>query len=355
VNAEDGPARFGPSPSAGSGVPRQPDRVTDRRLSLERIARAAATIDRVFLDSPQYRVESLEEPLGCRVLVKVETLNPIRSFKGRGADWYVASLDPAPRLQSGESRPHLVCATAGNFGQGMAYAARKRGVPITVFTGRDANPLKVERMRGFGADVRLAADMDAAFDDAASFAAESGARLVVDGRDPAIGEGAGTIGIELLRWPEPLDTILVPLGDGSLLAGIARWVKAHQAATRMVGVCAAGAPAMERSWRAGRVEVVQGTGTIADGLAVTAPFPEALTDITGLVDDILLVPDEALLDAMRLAHRELGLVLEPSGAAGLAAVIAHGGRFRDQLVGVILTGGNLTPDQIRRWLAAPSS
>ena len=317
--------------------------MTEHRLSLERIAQAATVIDPVFLESPQFRAESLDEPLGCRVVVKVETLNPIRSFKGRGADYCVASLD---------GRPHLVCATAGNFGQGMAHAARKRGVPITVFTGRDANPLKVERMRALGADVRLSADMDAAFAEAESFAAAENARWVVDGRDAAIGEGAGTIGIELLRWPEPLEAIVVPLGDGSLLAGVARWVKAHQPATRMIGVCADGAPAMERSWRSGRVEEVEGAGTIADGLAVTAPFPEALTDLTGLVDDILLVEDEMLVQAMRRAHEEVGLVLEPSGAAGLAALMTHRERFRDRLVGVILTGGNLTPDQIRTWLTA---
>jgi threonine dehydratase len=333
--------------------------VIAHRLSLERIAQAASAIDPVFRDSPQYHAETLDGPLGCRVVVKVETLNPIRSFKGRGADWFVASLDEtAGHDRAGReenvaaARPHLVCATAGNFGQGMAYAARKRDVPITVFTGRDANPLKVERMRALGADVRLAADMDAAFAEAEAFAAEQGARWVVDGRDPAIGEGAGTIGIELLRRPEPLDAILVPLGDGSLLAGIARWVKVHRPATRMIGVCAAGAPAMERSWRSGRVEEVEGTGTIADGLAVTAPFPEALADITGLVDDILLVTDETLVQAMRLAHADLGLVVEPSGAAGLAAVMTHRERFRDQLVAVILTGGNLTPDQMREWLTA---
>ncbi len=313
------------------------------RFSLERIAQAAGVIDPVFLDSPQFEAEPLGRELGCRLVVKVETLNPIRSFKGRGAEWFAASL---------EGRPHLVCTTAGNFGQGLAYAARKRGLPITTFSSLHANPLKVERMRALGAEVRLAGeDFDAAHEVAKRFAAEIGARLVEDGRDPAIGEGAGTIGVELLRWPEPFDAIVVPLGDGSLLAGIARWVKAHRPATRMVGVCASGAPAMERSWRSGRWQETERADTIADGIAVTSPYAEALADLTGLLDDILLVEDETIVEAMRRAHRELGLVLEPSGAASLAALLAHRERFEGQLVGAILSGGNVTVEQMKQWLA----
>ncbi len=312
------------------------------RLSLEHIAHAAAVIDPVFLDSPQFRAESLEQELGCRVVVKVETLNPIRSFKGRGTEYLTASLD---------GRPHLVCATAGNFGQGMAYSARKRALPLTIFTSVAANPLKVERMRALGAEVRLVGeDFDAAHLAARGFAAEIGARLVEDGREQAIAEGAGTIGLELRRWPERFDAILVPLGDGALLAGVARWVKAHQPATRMIGVCASGAPAMERSWRAGKVQEL-GAETIADGIALTVPYPEALADLMGLVDDILLVEDHALLAAMRRAQQELGVVLEPAGAAGLAALQTHREQFRGQLVAAILSGGNITAQQMGQWLA----
>jgi threonine dehydratase len=315
--------------------------IQPRRLSLERIVQAATMIDPMFLNSPQYLAESLGQQLDCRLVVKIETLNPIRSFKGRGAEYLVATLD---------GRPHLVCATAGNFGQGMAYAARKRGLLLTVFAAGNANPLKLERMRALGADVRLAGDIDAAYLAAEAFALENHALLVTDGRDPAIGEGAGTIGLELLRWPDPFDAILVPLGDGSLLAGVARWVKAHRPATQMIGVCAKGAPAVERSWRSGRVQELDGADTIADGLALSSPYPEALADITGLVDDILLVEDNTLLEAMRRAHQELGVVLEPSGAAGVAALLTYRERFQGQLVGAILSGGNITVDQIGKWL-----
>jgi threonine dehydratase len=305
-----------------------------QRLSIERIAQAARLIDPVFLNSPQFQAESLSERLGCRLVVKVETANPIRSFKGRGAEYLAATL---------AGRPPLVCASAGNFGQGMAFAARKRGLSLTVFAAVSANPLKVERMRALGAEVRLqGADFDAAKLAARAFAADSGARFVEDSRDVETAEGAGTIGMELLRWPEPFDTLLVSLGNGALIAGIARWVKAHHPATRIIGVCASGAPAMERSWRSGQM--------MADGIGVRVPVPEALDDLAGLVDDIVLVEDDAMLAAMRLAHQELGLVLEPSGAAGMAALLAYGDRFGGQLIGTILCGGNLTPEQLRQWL-----
>jgi threonine dehydratase len=314
------------------------------RLSLERIERAASLIDPVFLEAPQFQAEAFEDLLDCRLVVKVETLNPIRSFKGRGTEAFAATLD---------GRPPLVCATAGNFGQGMAWSARKRGLRLTIFAARTANPMKVERMRALGGDVRLVGeDADAAWAAAEAYAAEHGARLAVDGRDVAISEGAGTIGIELLRWPDPLDAIVVPVGDGALISGVARWVKAHRPETRMIGVCASGAPAMERSWRAGRVEEQGPADTIADGIALRAPFPEALTDLTGLVDDFLLVDDRAMLAAMRHAHARLGVVLEPAGAAGLAALLGGHGRFRGQLVATILTGGNITERQMSDWLVA---
>ncbi len=314
----------------------------DHRLSLERIAEAARVIDPVFLNAPQYRAEPIESAFGCRVVVKVETINPIRSFKGRGTGYLVSTL-AEPR--------HLVCATAGNFGQGMAYAARARGLPVTIFTSTNASPMKIARMRAFGADVRpQGTDYDDAHRQAMAFADQVGGRLVEDGRDRAIAEGAGTIAVELLEWPEPIDDIVVPVGDGALIGGVARWVKAHQASTRVVGVAAAGAPAMERSWRAGRAQALELANTIADGISVQSPFAEAVTDMIGLVDEMLLVQDHQMLQAMRLALSELGIVLEPSGAAGLAALLANPARFAGRLTATILTGGNLTTAQMQQWL-----
>ncbi len=309
---------------------------------MARIEEAARSIDRVFRDTPLFQLAPLSARLGLELHLKVETVNSIRSFKGRGAEWFVAGLEGAPPL---------VCGSAGNFGQGLAYAAAKRGLALTVFAARAANPLKVERIRELGAQVRLEGeDFDAAKEAARSFALANGALFVEDGREPAIAEGAGTIGLELERSGAAFDALLVPLGNGALLNGIGRWIKAHAPATRVIGVVAAGAPAMERSFRERRPVATDSVSTLADGIAVRVPVPEAVEEMLLWVDDVLAVEDEAILEAMRLLHREAGLVVEPAGAAGVAAALAHRERFAGRRIATPLCGGNLTAEQVRRWL-----
>ena len=313
------------------------------RISLENIRHAMDVIDPVFLGSPQYRADTIEHELGCGLVVKVEVLNPIRSFKGRGAWYFVSTLEPGARI---------VCASAGNFGQGLAYAVRARGdVNLTVYASVNANPLKLERMRSLGANVVLAGeDFDAAKLAAKEFARQSGVMMVEDGLIPSISEGAGTMGVELARWPEPLRNLLVPLGNGAMLGGVARWFKHASPGTRVIAVQAVGAPAMIESWRSGTVVQHGSIQTIADGIGVRVPVPEAVTEMIGLVDDAILVRDETILLAIKLAHRHLGLVLEPSGAVGLAAILENRERFAGQLNATILCGGNLTATQMEAWL-----
>lgn len=314
----------------------------NHRLSLERIAEAMQVIDPVFLHTPQYRAESLEPMLGCRLVVKVETLNPIRSFKGRGASYTLAKLAGAGRL---------VCASAGNFGQAMAYACRTHGVPLIVYASINASPLKVERMRALGAEVRLyGEDFDAAKLEAKRVAAAENMTFVEDSREAATGEGAATIGLELAQWPEPFDSLLIALGNGAMLTGIGRWFKAHSPASQVIGVAASGAPAMVESWQRDAIVEHAQVATIADGIAVRLPVPEAVADMQGTVDEAILVSDEAILAAMKLLHEHLGLVVEPSGAVGVAAILSEPARFRDQLVATVLCGGNLTAQQMRQWL-----
>ena len=314
----------------------------NHRLSLAHIEQAMSVIDPVFLHTPQYRAESLDAVLGCRLVVKVETVNPIRSFKGRGASYLLANVPAGAQL---------ICASAGNFGQAMAYACRSKGVRLIVYASVNANPLKVERMRDLGAEVRrYGDDFDAAKLEAKRVAQRQGIRMVEDSLDPATAEGAGTIGLELLRWPEPLDAVLVALGNGALVNGVGRWVKANAPATAVVAVAAAGAPAMVESWQTGTIVEYPTANTIADGIAVRVPIPEAMTDMRETVDDALLVRDEMLLTGMRLLHQHLGLVVEPSAAVGVAALLENPARFKDQTVASILCGGNLTPQQVREWL-----
>jgi len=312
------------------------------RLSIERVEEAARIIDAAFLRTPQFVCEPLGDSLGVRLALKIETLNPIRSFKGRGTEFLVSQLG---------GKANLICASAGNFGQAMAYSCRKRGVPLVVYAAVHANPLKIERMRALGAEVRLhGEDFDGAKIEAKRVAAQGGARLVEDGYEPATGEGAGTIGLEWLAFRETLDTLLIPLGNGALLGGVAVVLKERSPRTRIVAVQAAGAPAMVQSWRSDRVIVHARMETIADGIGVRVPIPEALDDLRGLIDDAVLVGEQEIVEGMRLLHRHAGVVAEPSGAVGVAALLQHREMFRGPLVGTIVTGGNLTPDQMRQWL-----
>ena len=300
-------------------------------------------IDPVFLETPQFVCEPLSDRLGMTTVLKVECVNPIRSFKGRGTDYLLHRLGPQPA--------GLVCASAGNFGQGMAYAARKRGVAMTVFAAVTANPLKVERMRALGANVILdGRDFDEAKDAAVRHAAQTGAFYVEDGLLGPIAEGAGTIAIELGRMDEPLDACIVPLGNGSLINGMGTWIKRYSPTTTVVAVCPAGAPAMELSWRAGKPVSTSDMDTIADGIAVRVPVPAALDIMRTAVDEVMLVTDEEIVEAMRWLHRDAGIVVEPAGAAGVAAIALRRDKLAGKRVAVPLTGGNVTEEQIQTWL-----
>ena len=310
-------------------------------ISVGGIREAADVIDPVFLNSPQFDCEPLSQRLGVTTVLKVETANPIRSFKGRGTDFLLHRL--------GTNTPALVCASAGNFGQGMAFACRKRGVRLTVFASHKANPLKLARMSGLGAKIELeVGDFDDAKAAARRHADKHGAQFIEDGLIGAIGEGAGTIGLELTRH-EKFDAVFVPLGNGSLVNGVGTWIKHASPDTRVVAVCAERAPSMALSWKA-RKAVDAPSDSIADGIAVRVPIPAAVDITLDTVDDIALVSDDAMRDWMRRIFIDAGLVVEPSAAAGLAAIAERAHELRGKRVAAILTGGNLTEQQIRDWL-----
>ncbi|MGA6158728.1 threonine ammonia-lyase [Stenotrophomonas sp. NPDC087984] len=312
-------------------------------LSPDGIDDAARLINPAFLHTPQFSDPSLSRALGRDTVVKVETLNPLRSFKGRGVDLF---------LRQAAVARHVVCASAGNFGQAMAYVGRARGIPVTVFAAHDANPNKVARMRELGAEVLLSGpDFDAAKDAARAYA---GTRpecvFVEDGDEPLIAEGAGTIAVELA--PLGLDAIVVPVGNGALISGIGCWTKARSPRTRIIGVCAAGAPAMATSWRTGAPETTGPVHTMADGIAVRVPVPAAVAWMREVVDEVLLVDEEDIRRALRLVRDTLGLILEPSGAVGIAAALRHD--LGAGSLATVLTGGNFSPGLLRELAPDPA-
>lgn len=313
-------------------------------VGVSQIEKADGCIDPLFRNTPQFLAEQLGDALGLRALLKVETVNPIRCFKGRGTD-FLARTRPRGDV--------LVCASAGNLGQGLAFAGRAHGLTTKIFASRSVDRGKLLAMRALGAEVHLVdGDFDAARQHAGETAARHGWTLVEDGSDAPLAEGAGTIAVELTRGNVAVDHVLVPVGNGSLACGVAAWLKAVSPSTQVIAVGATGAPAMEHAWRTGdTIPSTTPTTTFAAGLAARVPAPRAVKAMRATVDDFVLVDDRQLLDAMRLLVRTTGLITEPSGAAALAGAIA----MRDQLAGataaLVITGGNvderLLPQVIR--------
>jgi threonine dehydratase len=220
---------------------------------------------------------------------------------------------------------------------------------VTVYAAKTAGPAKLARIRSAGGAVELhGQDFDEAKEHARAAAARMNLIFVEDGQDPAIASGAGTIAMELKEFPAPIGTMLVPLGNGALLAGIGCWLRAHSPLTRIVGVCAAGAPAMAESWRTHTAVSTARVNTMADGIAVRVPVPEALADLDGAVDDVVLVSDDAIKQALHLVHQHLELVAEPAAVAGVAALLTQAS-LAQGLVCTPITGGNATTEQLREW------
>lgn len=304
-------------------------------------------IDPVFLDTPLYRCEALEPRLGCAVSVKLETANPVRSFKARGTE-VVASLlaQHGPRA--------AVCASAGNLGQALAWSGRSRGLEVTVVASRFASKAKLDRIRASEARLELVdGDFDLARERAAAVARYDGIRLVEDSLDIETCEGAATIGLELVDTVPSFDTVLIALGGGALATGVGHVVKALAPAVEVVCVQPLGAPAMTHSWRRRSIVTTGATDTIADGVAGRRPIRAVLDDLLLVADDAVLVEEASIIAGMRMLLDHAGLVVEPSAALGIAAILEDRDRFAGRHVVTIVCGSNVDGDAYRRWINTP--
>ena len=303
-------------------------------VSLADIEAAASLLEGQIVRTPCLRSDRLSELLGCELFLKFETFQHGSSFKDRGALVKLASLGPEERARG------VVAMSAGNHAQGVAYHATRLGIPATIVMPRLTPSVKVGKTRQFGAKVLLEGD---SVDDAAVFAARlaKGRELtfIHPFDDPLVIAGQGTIGLEMLADAPGLQVVVAPIGGGGLIAGIATAAKALKPSIEVVGVQAAACPSVYRR-RAGLPEAPL-RPTIAEGIAVKSPGALTLPIIEALVDEILLVEEAALEQAILSLLEIEKTMIEGAGAAGLAAVTSHRERFAGRRVGLVLCGGNI--------------
>lgn len=309
-----------------------PDKVT-----LDDIEQARKRLEGVAVATPVDRSRALSALVDGEVFIKCENLQRTGSFKIRGAYNRISRLDGSERAAG------VVAASAGNHAQGVALAASLSGISSTVFMP-DAAPLpKVEATKRYGADIRLVGkDFGEALKAATDFAHSAGRVLVHPFDHPHIIAGQGTIGCEIFEQLPDVATVVVPVGGGGLISGIAAAIKAYRPEVQVVGVQASGAAAFPPSLAAGRPVTLDELSTIADGIAANCPGELTLEHVKDFVDGIVCVADDDLAEALVFTAERMKLILEPAGAAGVAAVMRGLVEIRPPVV-VLLSGGNIDP------------
>jgi threonine dehydratase len=305
-------------------------------LTIDDVRRAQAAIAGAVAHTPTIRAAALSEMTGCEVFLKLETLHATGAFKERGALNKLLSLGPDQR------RAGVVAMSAGNHAQGVAYHARRLGIPATIVMPAGTPFTKIDRTEALGArvvlkgqsltDARRAAD---------TLARERGFVFVHPYDDPAVIAGQGTVALEMLADCPDLDTLLVPIGGGGLVSGIAVAAKALAPDIAIIGVQSALYPSMYRILRGEEPGLPVEAPTLAEGIAVKEPGELTRTIVAALVDDVRLVGERQLESAVEIMIERQRLIVEGAGAAGVAALLAEPERFRGRRVGIVLTGGNI--------------
>jgi threonine dehydratase len=306
-------------------------------VGLADVRSARDLLQGVVSPTPVAGSRALSELCGGPVWLKCENLQRTGSFKIRGAYTRLARLDEEQRARG------VVAASAGNHAQGVALAAQMLGIEATVFMPERAAIPKVGATRGYGAHVHLVGEtIEGSIAAATEFAERTGAVLVHPFDHPDVIAGQGTVGLELLEQVPDVRTVLVCTGGGGLIGGIAAAVKAQRPDVAVVGVQAEGAAAWPASLAAGRPVALESMRTIADGIAVGRPGDVTFPQVAALVDEILTVDEDALSRALLHCLERAKLLVEPAGAAAVAALLQHPRRFATPAVAV-LSGGNVDP------------
>jgi len=318
-----------------------------REPTLDDVRAAAKRLRGVVTRTPLLYPATPGLPLAGQVILKAENLQVTGSFKPRGAYNKLASLPPEERARG------VVAFSSGNHAQGVAYAARLLGVPATIIMPRGAVASKLEATRALGAEVvQVGATSQERLEYGMALARETGRPVVPAYDDPMIMAGQGTTGLEILEDRPDVEAVIVCLGGGGLLAGIALAIKSVRPDVRVIGVEPAGAADGQASLRAGRIVTLDHPDTVADGLRAThlGDLPFAL--ISRLVDDIVTVTEEEIRAAVLALHRGAKLVVEPSGAVAVAALMHGKTGVEGRRVVATLSGGNIDQALLAEWLQA---
>jgi threonine dehydratase len=305
-------------------------------LSLHDIEQAAQRLEGHLLDTPCVESKTLSQLTGAQIYLKFENLQYTASFKERGA------CNKLAQLSSDERRRGVIAMSAGNHAQGVAYHAQRLGIRAVIVMPRFTPGVKIERTRGFGAEVVLHGDsLDESRTHALTLAEKESLIFVHPYDDEAIVAGQGTVGLEMLHAVPSLDTLVIAVGGGGLIAGTATAAKAIKPGIEIIGVQTSRFPGMVNAIKG--TKHPQGTSTIAEGIAVGTPgiIPQAI--IAKLVDDLVLVDEGDIEQAMVMLLEIEKTLVEGAGAAGLAALLKYPARFAGKKVGLVLCGGNIDP------------
>ena len=305
-------------------------------LKLQDIEQAAARLQGQVLDTPCVASQTLSQITGCQLFLKFENLQYTASFKERGACNKLAQLDAAERARG------VVAMSAGNHAQGVAFHAQRLGLRAVIVMPRFTPGVKVERTRALGAEVILHGDtLDEARQHALALAEQQQLVLVHPYDDEQVVAGQGTVALEILRSQPDLEVLVVAVGGGGLIAGMATAAKALKPSIEVVGVQASRFPAMVNAIMG--TQHPQGQHTIAEGIAVGRPGLITQALIRQHVDELLLVDEDDIEQAVLMLLEIEKTLVEGAGAAGLAAVLKHPERFAGRKVGLVLCGGNIEP------------
>jgi threonine dehydratase len=309
--------------------------------TLKDVLNAGRRISPYLQRTPLINYPALDQLTGARVLVKHENYQPVGAFKVRGGVNLISQLSAETRARG------VIAASTGNHGQSVAYAARLFGVRACVVVPEKANPVKVEAMRNLGAEVLFyGEDFDAARGHAEQVATQNNYRYIHSGNEPQLISGVGTIALEIIEDAPDVSAIIVPVGGGSGAAGACITSKSIDPSIQVVGVQAERAPAAYKSWR-GRRLLEDKMETAAEGLATRVAFELPQQIMWKLLDDFVLISEEEIRSGISLLAEKARTLAEGAGAASLACLLKLRDRFAGRTVALVLSGGNITIDQLR--------